>query len=326
MRTVLIRTDGDHSLGMGHVYRSVSIADEIRRRRFGTVIVTKSRGLDRVIPRRHRIRRITGSPGSIRRAVREEDPAVSVIDKLEVGTEELKILAAGSSTVGIDYTGKNKRLLGRGINMLYQRTGLSGRNSFSGFEYTVLNRRMAGLGPIRVSKDVRRVLVMQGGADTYCYTPAIIRALGDVPGRFTVGVVAGISFKCWRELDAAIAGSPHRVRTYHNAKNMGPIMSGSDMAVTAGGVSSLELCHLGVPSVIVCGESFEAETASLLQGRGFGTSLGFRRAPSRRKIAAAVEGLMKDHARRRSMNRAGRALVDGRGTERTVDRILEVAG
>lgn len=26
MRTVLIRTDGDHSLGMGHVYRSVSIA------------------------------------------------------------------------------------------------------------------------------------------------------------------------------------------------------------------------------------------------------------------------------------------------------------
>ena len=326
MRTVLIRTDGDHSLGMGHVYRSVSIADEIRRRRFRTVIVTKSRGLDRVIPKRHRIRRITGSPGSIRRAVREEDPAVSVIDKLEVGTGELGILADGSPTVGIDYTGKNKGLLGRGINMLYQRTGLSGRNSFSGFEYAVLNRKMARLAPIRVSKDVRRVLVMQGGADTRCYIPAIIRALGDVPGSFTVGVVAGISFKCWRELDAAIAGSPHGVRTYHNAKNMGPIMSGSDMAVTAGGVSSLELCHLGVPSVIVCGEPFEAETASMLQRRGFGTSLGFRRAPSRRGIAAAVEGLMKDHARRRSMNRAGRALVDGRGTERTVDRILEVAG
>lgn len=325
MRTVLIRTDGSHSLGMGHVYRSVSIADEIRRRRFGTVIVTTSPGLDRIIPKRHRIRKITGSPGSIRRAVRAEDPVVSVIDKLEVSTEELEILTSSSPIIGIDYIGRNKRMLGRGINMLYQKTGLGGKNSFSGFKYAVLNRRMVGLAPIRVSRDVRRVLVMQGGADTRCNTPTIIRALDYIPGNMLVSVVTGISFKCWRELDAAIAKSPHRVKTYHNAKNMGSIMLGSDMAVTAGGVSCLELCHLGVPSVIVCGAPFEAETASMLEKVGFGINLGFRKAPTRRRIAAAMEMLIKNYAGRKSMNRTGSTLIDGHGTERTVDKILELA-
>ena len=94
------------------------------------------------------------------------------------------------------------------------------------------------------------------------------------------------------------------------------------MAITGGGMSSLELCCLGIPSIIICGESFENETASLLAKKGFGINLGYNKKISKEKIAVVSKELMMNYEQRKKMNKMGQKLIDGNGTKR-VSSIIE---
>lgn len=318
--TVAIRTDGDHELGLGHVYRSTNLAEELRRNGFRVVFMTESPGLRGIIPRHFEIKKII--PKNIQKTVDRISPRIIVIDKLGIGSGELRILLERADVVAIDYTGNNKKMLKNGINILYHKTGVQGRNSVSGFEFTIMNESVRRRKPVRITKKVANILVLQGGTDTHCNIPDIVELLDGIDSRIQINVVVGAAFKCWKKLDAAANKSRHKVKTFHNVKDIGRVMVKNDMAITGGGMSSLELCHLGIPSVIICGEPFENETASMLERGGFGANMGHRKPFSKRKVLASIRALMADYHRRVDMNRARKILVDGNGTKRVADRIM----
>ena len=98
-------------------------------------------------------------------------------------------------------------------------------------------------------------------------------------------------------------------------------MKKSDIAVTAGGNTLLELAFLGIPSLIVCAEKFEVETAKLMQKSGFGKNLGFGRDVSKNKISSNLNRLIKNFELRQKMNICGPKIIDGNGVSRIIDII-----
>mgnify|MGYP004004219431 CR=1 FL=1 len=95
-----------------------------------------------------------------------------------------------------------------------------------------------------------------------------------------------------------------------------------DLAFTAAGNTVLEVAYLGIPSIIVCAEKFENETAEFIEKIGFGINLGFGKNLPIEKITKTVKSLMNDYELRKTMNRVGKSLIDGNGTERIYNVIV----
>lgn len=322
---ILIRVDGDHQIGMGHVYRSLHLATELKKYKYGMIFLTNTAPAKRILSRQFKCVSLPKLESEKNKVLRKLDPDVIILDKLKENTEDLKTYSKHcSKIVGIDYTGSNKKLIKYGINMLYQKSGIINNNSFSGFEFTILNKRFTKKKPIQIRKKVNSVIVLQGGSDTECFTPKIINALNSLEGNFEITIVLGPSFKCWKKLEKATSENKKRLKIYHNVKNMQRLMSKQDMAITGGGVTLLELCRLGIPSLVVCGAPFENETASTLQRKGFGINLGYGGKLSERKIIIAAKRLLADYNKRKRMNKTGTSLIDGKGVERVAQIINKI--
>lgn len=323
---VIIRTDGNHQIGMGHVYRSLNLANSLKKAGHKVIFLTANQETRKILVKKsqcymlpkHYVR-------SKQKIIRKFEPDIIILDKLKEKTSEIRLLQKIAKLVAIDYTGRNKNMIKNSINMLYQRSAASENNSFSGFEYTILNKTFQNSRPVHVKKNARSILVLQGGSDTRCFTPKIIGALNNLKAGFRITTVLGPSFRCWKELKKSTMLNKKPLKILHNVKNMNSIMSKHDMAITAGGMSLLELCRLGVPSIVICGERFENETASLLQKKGFGINLGYGLKVSKSRIARVTKELLADYDKRRRMSKAGINTIDGKGTARVV-KIIEQLG
>ena len=94
---------------------------------------------------------------------------------------------------------------------------------------------------------------------------------------------------------------------------MSGILKNYDLAITAGGMTLLELACVGIPSLIICGERFEIETAKLLEKYGFGKNLGFGKNVSTKKLNSEISAIINDFNTRKSMKLCGQKLIDGNG-------------
>ena len=310
---------------MGHVYRTLNLARELKKHKHKITFLTKTLPAKRIISRQFKCVLLPRLQSKKNQIFDKLKPDIIILDKLRESKADLKIYNKNcGKIIGIDYTGPNKNLIQHGINMLYQKSGIINNKSFSGFEFAILDRRFTKEKPIQIKKKINSIIVLQGGSDTECFTPKIINSLNLLKDNFKITVVLGPAFKCWKDLEKAIKQNKKQVKVLHNVKNMPRLMSKHDMAITGGGVTLLELCSLGIPSLVVSGAPFENETALMLQRKGFGISLGYGEKLSERKISAVTKRLLADYSKRKSMNKIGRSLIDGRGVQRIASVIEKI--
>jgi UDP-2,4-diacetamido-2,4,6-trideoxy-beta-L-altropyranose hydrolase len=98
--------------------------------------------------------------------------------------------------------------------------------------------------------------------------------------------------------------------------DMAALLGRCDMALGAGGVSSLERCCIGLPSLIVQVADNQRGNATALSAAGAARDLGPARHLKKGTLADELVALSRNRELRRSMSVAGKSLVDGRGAER----------
>lgn len=319
-KTVIINVDGDNQIGLGHVYRAMNLAKALKKNKINVYFLTKSNILSKFVPK-HNIIFVTKTL-SLEKIMLKIKPNAIVIDKLQEQSKTIKLLKRFGKIIAIDYIGKNKFLIDVGINMLYPISGIKNKNSYSGLEYSILNQKFQNERPIKINKIVKRLLIIQGGSDTPCFTPRILDALNELDYNISISVVIGPAFKCWNRLNKAEQNSKKSHKIFHNVKNIHSLMKIHDIAITGGGMTLLEFCRLGIPSIVICGARFENETARMLEKNGFGVNLGFNHSLPKRKLISVVKNLIADYKVRQKMNRIGPRLVDGNGAYRTA-KIIE---
>lgn len=308
---------------MGHVYRALNLSKFLKKQKHEIIFFTKESVAKKII---------TGTnickfskklhDKKIIKFLKEFEPDITILDKLNETKRNLMILhRLNTKIIALDYTGKHKDMIHHGINYLYQKSGIL-KNSYSGFQYTVLNENFLKNKKKKIRRKVQSILVLQGGADTYCFTPKILKALNEINSDFKISVILGPSFTCWSKLNRVLKQYRKPVQIHHNVKNMIPILKKADLAITAAGNILLELAYLGIPSLIICAEEFENETANLIEKKGFGKNLGFGANLTIPQIKSNVNNILADYDTRKKMNKIGPMLIDGKGTERIV-KILQ---
>jgi len=322
---VILCADGGYEIGMGHIYRMNNLSEQFPKN-FETYFLTASKNFVEKITKSKKIIDARKSAFFVERRLHKISPDVIVVDKLKESTENLEMFKKNSKfVIGIDNTARNKNLLDLGIVILYHKTALSSINLKNMFDLAILKKSFLKNQKIRIKKKVNSIIILQGGSDTHCFIPKILDATNMISNNVKITVVVGSGFKCWKRLQASVETNKNKIKVLHNISNMHSVMSRQDLAITAGGMTLLELAYLGIPSIIVCGERFEEETASKISRMGFGINLGYGKKVSAKQIAQKIELLASNYQIRKKMNKSGRQIIDGKGAVK-ISQIIQNFG
>lgn len=338
---VAIRTDGSHIIGFGHLYRCLALAGELLKRGHVPVLVTKifpetsealmSCGFD-IVPLKPECAEDEEINGIL-----SVGADVIIVDILDTSQNYMKYLKQKCKfLLSIDDNGPGAHVADKVVNILYSR--ISGPNVISDLSYAMLREQFVRAQKGRdINPSAKKILVMQGAADTRGIMDYALEKMEagnyniDVPvlaqgkmlghatapaegGEYEVTVIAGPAF---RKIPEARKG----VRILQHVENIHGLMLGADIAITAAGMSLLELLCLGTPTITLCAERFEEETAQRLEDLGATINLGFGPYIQPHTIRNAVESLAKDFEKRERMREIGQKLVDGKGAQRVADLI-----
>jgi spore coat polysaccharide biosynthesis predicted glycosyltransferase SpsG/CMP-N-acetylneuraminic acid synthetase len=326
---VLFRADGGAELGMGHVFRSLAIANALRERAHADVAFLMRTDLPdgiRTVERHgYEVLRIGGDPDDVLARVRGFEPSILINDLRTLPGDYLRALShLGTTTVNLVDTPGDLETTEHYEHLIVS-VMKGDRETPDGFyagpEYAILREQFLGR-PKVVRERARTLLLSFGGSDPQGLTVQATRALASLPPEIEIVAVAGPAFAFHRELEDTLSLTPGRVRVVREAGHIAELMLEADVMVGSGGMSVYEIAALGTPGVILAQNAREDERMREFARHGTVAYLGLGTEVAEEVLRNAVSGLLDDVAARRAMSARGRALVDGQGAVRAADAVL----
>jgi spore coat polysaccharide biosynthesis predicted glycosyltransferase SpsG len=345
---LLYRADGGHPIGTGHLFRAVRVLRALSERvdLQATLMFAEdaaAHGIAEAAP----ARKVVLPPRRDAQAVKPRliaEPVVHAlalnrydlvaIDMLDTPDEEMREVArADVPIVTLDDRGEGRRRADTIINVLVSepqpRLLRPETRLLEGGAYVTLDPIFRDLPrPVlaRLPAPLRKVFVAMGGADAAGLTVKVASALRMVEGLERVEFVCGPAFPHRELLQSMVAKAPWEHALLSTLPNLLDRYQWCDLAVVAGGFTMYEVCCTGTPALAVCQPiDHQFELAERLSEAGAMATVGWGLEASVEEIAGAVRALRDDSDRRVEMSRNGPALVDGRGTDRVADALMETA-
>lgn len=356
MTTVAFRVDADERIGLGHAMRCLALADALRARGAKTafaVAALPERTTASLRARGHAVFAMANAEAALRGdpergldAAGQRADAIAaqralasygtldwmVVDHYGLGLEWERAAAGFARRIAVvdDHARR-----AHDCDLLIDQNVGAGRQHddellparamrLLGPRYALLRSEFARAGgaalPPRTA--LKRLLVAFGGADPTGETEKVLRAIAAPALRgLAVDVVAGAAnprLAAVREL-AERHGAAH---LHVDTERMGELMERADLAIGAAGVSALERCAKGLPSLLVSVADNQRPVAEALAERGAAIYLGSAAAVDEALIAQAVGGLaaMPDLLQRMAARAA--ETCDGHGARRVATRML----
>ncbi|TAX70644.1 glycosyl transferase [Rhizobium leguminosarum] len=314
--------ESSHARGMGHLFRSLTLATELRSRGHSVLFlandhpnslrIIRERGFDVAL---YDLAAVTGWENGFIEP--DASSSVWINDRLNTQrshSEAIKRL--GAKLVTFDDRGDGAELADINIcALLFERTeGLKGNDVRLGVEYMILNPEIAAFRRLRQS--LASILVTLGGADTYGVTVRVAKWLSNKP--FPVTIVTGPSFQHMAELEEVVAtAAPDRFKLLNQVPSLAAEMHGHDLAITGGGVTPFEACAAGLPCVVIANEPFEIPVGRALEELGAAFFAGHH--------TAFDLGILEKPIPIRTMSETAMTKVDLGGVGRVADLLERLA-
>lgn len=170
-----------------------------------------------------------------------------------------------------------------------------------------------------------KVLITMGGSDPQDSAGKVLRALASLERRLRVVVVVGAHYRFGRRLRAQAQNSPHRVRIIRETDRMAKLMAWADLGISTFGTTSWEMAFMGLPAVSLVVEAHQEPFARAMARHGALVKIDQHMPSSSPALGETVRQVLLSSKLRLRMSRRGRALVDGRGSERVL-KAMGLAG
>ncbi len=321
-RRIVLRADGGPDLGMGHLYRCMSLANELSEH--DLTLVTRSDG-DHLLG----YERLQQSPFRVRGVADEEAfftvleelrPQLCVLDVLDTtATFVTRVRERSGAVVSFEDLGDGAPLADVVVNDLY--TDLYPRpNHWYGVQNSVLAPHFELFQTTRpIADQVHRVLVAFGGTDPQDLTRKALGALREAAfgGEVTVVLGPGYTHPPVEPADFELKG-----QTLRSVENMAEVMGSVDLALTSAGRTVTELMTVGVPTMVVCQNLRELRHTHASSPFGV-INLGLGEYVNAQAIAGHFRMLSSQRELRASMRQRAHDAVRERSNREIVRRLLE---
>jgi UDP-2,4-diacetamido-2,4,6-trideoxy-beta-L-altropyranose hydrolase len=345
MGPIVIRADASAAMGTGHVMRCLALAQAWRRA--GGSVVFATAELTPAIARRlehehfssKRLNCPAGSSEDIKAlaSVAAEAHATWVaVDGYQFSsTYQRNIKQSGFKLLWIDDAGRctpycadlilNQNLYA--ASDMYSERGEE-THLLLGPEHVLLREEFLGWNNWRreFREAAKRLLVTMGGSDSQNATALILRTLGDAGLNIEIDVVVGGSNPDAETIEQIARQLPCKISLSSDVENMPELMAGADLAISAAGMTCYELALLQVPMILVTLAANQVPTAQSFADRGAAVNLGNFENSKPEQLIKAIRRLTQDSDYRRSLANRARSLVDGNGSSRVCQALLQKSG
>ncbi len=340
---IIVRADGNSTIGAGHIMRCLSVADVLRDRGATCVFVTAGPEMAEII---RNAGFETRTLGTDYRHMEDELPALKgllwelkaellIADSYFVTENYFREFSDVVRTVYIDDLAAAAYHVDMLINYnlfakedryraLYERTGERRPELLIGTEYVPLRREFRDYPFRELRKRIANVLVSTGGADHEHVALRYLQHLAqsEEMRRYRFHFVLGAMNKDAEEIER-LAASQKNVEVHRRVTRMYDLMSHCDAAISASGSTMYELCASSVPIISYVLADNQQEIAREFHNRGAALYAGDIRQD--RNFAETFDGMLTqiatDYDRRIEMTHIAHDLVDGKGTRRIADAI-----
>jgi len=347
LTSALFRADGSDRLGMGHIMRCLAFALELRQRNIDSTFVIRNYNDE--------IAKVILGYGFNVEQVNKESPVTEAIEftrgiASKIGSRiivaDLCTRPAMEDRQELD---EHHRELGTGYFLLSLSGGqivdLPGDIIVSPYVITTdqgntLNEQVQLLGPdyfifrpefINASSKSRdivpiahRVLVCVGGSDELFLTSKIVKALCAINGleltiRVVIGPVYTESLK--RQVIELLENFNGDHELLAHDSDLAMAMLSSDLVIIGDGLIKYEAAVTGTPSIMLSRFDSESAPNMIFEQAGTTRHLGDGGQIPVQILAEEIRKILVDAELRRSMSQNGKALVDGKGLTRIIERI-----
>lgn len=332
----VIYTYGGHQRGMGHIYQSRALADELVQAgaRVQFIVPNIPAGVHKLREWGMDVLEIPYEStdekkiSQIERQMAGEGIDVAIVDILESATPLMCYMANKADLlVSLDDIGDGRVWADLLINIIHHPSRPAGAHyrEINDLNHVVLRPEFhkAHQRDKVIPDTVRKLLVSQGGSDTFGGLIQLAEALEMLPEQVEVHLLVGPAFLHDDPLAAIIARVGRRFVLQRDVRDMAGLMQQMDLAITGGGKTLFELASVGVPFIVSTEEPRELETAAIVARDVLCENLGLRREVGAARIAQTVRRLVADREQRLAMSRSGKEAVDGRGAMRSVRQIAK---
>jgi UDP-2,4-diacetamido-2,4,6-trideoxy-beta-L-altropyranose hydrolase len=340
-RRILFRCDASSELGLGHLIRCHALADELAQRGLEPWFAARLRdcnGIDGLRAHDHHLIEMSeptsDEPPAIAALLASQDKRrrrqfnAVVLDHYDLGAQWLlQARKLAPKLIVVDDLANRVLPCDVVINgnlgaRTEQYDGLAPRNALLllGSRYSLLHASMTAAHDVAASRthgEIRNVLVTLGGTEQSRALRAILEALQVALPNAAVDLVLGSP-------DKAAAQLRHdglRIHFALRGHEMARLMLDADLAIGGGGMTALERCSLGLPSIAIRVASNQDTVVDALAAAGAVVDGGSTASLAAQNLVEPIRALARDEGRRSEMGRRGWELVDGRGAIRVAHHI-----
>lgn len=246
-KKVLFVVSGYQEIGLGHVYNTLLIANDILNHHVEFLVDDKSQLAYEKIASKNYPVYIQQQPNIID-DIKELNPDIVINDCLDTETDYiLGLKSIGIKIINFEDLGSGAREADLVINAIYPEK-LILPNHYFGHDYFVLRDEFILTSPQPIQKNVTNVLLTFGGIDPNNFTHKVLQAIYEycIQNNISISVVAGFGYKGYDTL----SDFPN-IAVYRNASNISEHMQKADIIFTSAGRTTYEIASLHIPAIVL---------------------------------------------------------------------------
>lgn len=181
--------------------------------------------------------------------------------------------------------------------------------------------RTASLQRRRKEPAISSLLISLGGVDKDNATSTVVSALEDcsMPSNCRITIVVGSGYRWLNRLQRLASTFPREIKIVKNTEKMAHIMSQSDLAIGAGGVTGLERACLGLFSIVLETADNQRPFLSAFENQGLAvTAPGFQHLSNEEK-RITIKRLFLEALKKENVAETIGSVCDGFGSERVAN-------
>ncbi|MCR5235629.1 MAG: UDP-2,4-diacetamido-2,4,6-trideoxy-beta-L-altropyranose hydrolase [Lachnospiraceae bacterium] len=269
-KRILLRCVGRMELGMGHIYRCLSIANKLIGHDILFVTDSGSNIGIAKLEEAYFPYKVIENDEDYEKILKNFMPDIIVNDVLD--TEESLIRLERKYTgriVNFEDMGPGAWYADAVINALYENRPNKPFNVYEGSDYYFIRDEFLIETPKEFSSECRNVMIMFGGADPANLTGKlyeICQVLHAKMPQVEFHFLTGFAYAHKEE----IKPMPElNIFVHHDARRVSGYMKQADMCITSQGRTIFELASMGVPAIVLAQNEREAEHVFAGMGNGF---------------------------------------------------------
>ena len=301
-KRIIFRIIGNQEVGLGHIYRALTLALELRNHEVLFVTDTENQfGVEATLKKNYWL-------GVVDKAQLTDfiiglRPDMVIYDILDTDEDDVKrVRSLGSLVVSFEDLGSGAKYTDLTINEIYDIPQFESNHVLWGSEYFFLRDEFRSVRPQRFRQNVDSVMLTFGGTDQHDLARKVFFSIKKLCKELDVfiRIVTGPGYRGYSDLKRMVT-SYSGVSLTHDSEVISSIMEQVQLAVTSNGRTVYELAHMNIPAIVIAQHQRELTHSYASESRGFAPLGIYQPNKTEQLVTTVLERLISDTPYRRRL-------------------------